>query len=153
MTSPVSLPAGTKLLASHFDAYENLTAAWTSYTPTFASGGTAPVLGNGTLTGKYIQVGKFVAASVYFIAGTTTTFGTAELRFGLPVTIGLGFDVTGTAVLLDSGTTRYSATCLAGSGLSYTTIVVGSSNQISGVIPFTWTTNDAINFQLIYPAA
>src|SRR5882672_3849200 len=37
-----------------------LGAAWTAYTPVWGSSGTAPAIGNGSLTGFFIQVGKTV---------------------------------------------------------------------------------------------
>lgn len=58
---------------------------WTAYTPVWSSTGTAPVLGNGTLSGAYQQVGKKVDFVTRLTAGTTTTFGTLQYRFTLPV--------------------------------------------------------------------
>lgn len=136
------------------DVLAALSDARSTYTPTFASSGTAPSLGNGTLSGRYLQAGKFVVATVRFAAGSTTTFGTGELRFGLPVTVfNSSLESIGGAVLLDAGTTRYSASPLAVSNSAYAQIVVGSSNFIQGTIPFTWTTNDEILFTILYEAA
>lgn len=60
--------------------------AWTTYTPSWTSTGTAPVIGNGTLTGAFCQIGKTVFWRLKFIAGSTSTFGTGQWRFSIPVT-------------------------------------------------------------------
>lgn len=60
--------------------------SWTAYTPTWSSSGTAPAIGNGTLTGRYIQLGKLVVFRIFWQAGSTTTFGTGYWTWTLPVT-------------------------------------------------------------------
>jgi hypothetical protein len=67
------------------DAITGIEAAWTSYTPTWTSNGTAPALGNGTLTGAYRQIGKTVDFRMKLVMGSTTTFGTGAYFFALPV--------------------------------------------------------------------
>lgn len=60
--------------------------AWTSYTPAWTSnGGTNPVIGNGTLSGKYVQMGKVVHFQAKILMGTTSTFGTLGWQLSLPV--------------------------------------------------------------------
>jgi hypothetical protein len=47
---------------------------------------TNPTIGNGTLTGRYIQLGKLVIYRIYLVGGTTTTLGTGPAYFiTLPV--------------------------------------------------------------------
>jgi len=60
--------------------------AWTPYTPSWTSTGTAPAIGNGTLTGAYVQIGKWVQFRIQVTFGSTTTFGTGGLQVSLPVT-------------------------------------------------------------------
>jgi hypothetical protein len=59
---------------------------WTEYTPAWSSSGTQPSLGNGTLTGRYTQTGKTVTGIVEWQAGSTTTYGTGNWLFSVPVT-------------------------------------------------------------------
>lgn len=75
--------AGMKPLASLFEAE---VAAMTAYTPTWAASG-SPAIGNGTLAGYYLQVGKMVDFKIGLVGGTTTTWGTAgnQWTFTLPV--------------------------------------------------------------------
>lgn len=59
--------------------------AWTTYTPTWAASGTAPAIGNGTLSGRYIRLfGRTFATQVLMVAGSTTTFGTGIWSFTTP---------------------------------------------------------------------
>lgn len=64
---------------------QNLTAAWTSYTPVWSAITTPPTLGNGTLTGSYLKVGKTVFFDIRLTIGSTTTLGSGAYKFGLPV--------------------------------------------------------------------
>lgn len=59
--------------------------AWTAYTPTWGSAATAPAIGNGSLTGQYIQLGKVVIFAAMITMGTTSTFGTGQWTLTLPV--------------------------------------------------------------------
>lgn len=57
------------------------------YTPTWTSSGTAPTLGNSTLTGSYVLQGKRVFGSLLFTVGTSgVSGGTGTWRFSLPFT-------------------------------------------------------------------
>jgi hypothetical protein len=56
-----------------------------TYTPVWSSNGTAPVLGNGTLTGKYSTVGNMVFVTINGVMGSTTTYGTGNYTWTLPV--------------------------------------------------------------------
>lgn len=64
-----------------------LSGAWNSYTPTWGLGITS--IGNGTLDGRYIQVGKLVMFRVHLVGGSTTSWGSSggsdPFEFGLPV--------------------------------------------------------------------
>ncbi|MFL4904668.1 hypothetical protein ACJ6WF_16140 [Streptomyces sp. MMS24-I2-30] len=68
------------------DQLNSMFGAWTTYTPAFGSTGTAPAVGNGTLTGQYMKIGRTVILSITFTVGSTTTFGSGNLNFSLPVT-------------------------------------------------------------------
>lgn len=60
-------------------------SAWTTYTPTWTAAGTAPAIGNGTITGRYQKLyGRSYLTQVHFTAGSTTTFGTGQWSFSTP---------------------------------------------------------------------
>jgi len=63
--------AAGSVVAAHFAG-----EASTAYTPTWAAaGGTAPDIGNGTLTGWWWQYGKIVEFGIYLRGGGTTVWG------------------------------------------------------------------------------
>lgn len=68
------------------DQLNSIFDAWTAYTPTFTSSGTAPSLGNGTVSGRYMKVGRTVHVFIALVWGSTTTPGSGNLSLGLPVT-------------------------------------------------------------------
>jgi hypothetical protein len=134
----------------------NWSTDWTSYTPTWTSTGTAPSLGNGTLSGRYIQIGKTVFAQIYFQAGSTTTFGTANWRFSLPVATNVlnasAALLPGGAYVEDAGVAGYTRSCRR---VSSTTITFNSelNAELANVVPFVWSTGDFFNATFSYGAA
>ena len=141
-------------LKTMVDALAGLTDAMSTYTPAWASAGTQPALGNGTLIGRYLLSNHFTAVQVKLTAGTTTTFGTGVWSFSLPpgVTNAAATDAIGSALLLDASATRYSASCEVGAGASTIAVVAGSTNYITASIPFTWTTSDAASIAVVLQA-
>lgn len=62
-------------------------SAWTTYTPTWGvTSGTASTIGNGSLVGRYQQVGKTVHFAAQITMGSTTTYSTSQWTLSLPVT-------------------------------------------------------------------
>lgn len=90
-TAPRTWVDGETETATIFNTHvrDNLLAiaqAWTSYTPAWTSTGTAPAIGNGTITGAYQQVGKMVLGfRISIVFGSTTTYGTGNYLLSLPV--------------------------------------------------------------------
>lgn len=64
----------------------DITSAWQSYTPTWTASTTNPTIGNGSLVGRYMRIGKTVHVSITIAGGSTTTAGTGTYLFGLPTT-------------------------------------------------------------------
>lgn len=83
LTDAPNVPADILALA---DAIDDLHGSWTAYVPTFTAAFGTPALGDGTIAGRYLQVGKTIKFASLFTAGASTTYGTAgaSLRFGLP---------------------------------------------------------------------
>lgn len=57
---------------------------WQTYTPSWGAATTSPVLGNGTITGRWRQVGDTMQISVRLTMGSTTTYGTGAWFFTIP---------------------------------------------------------------------
>jgi len=113
--TPARLAVGTngQLLSADSTAATGL--AWTngakvtSYTPTWGvASGTAPVLGNGVLTGAYTRVGDLVYFRVQLQIGSTTTTGVGAYTFTLPIAMtGASNGIAGDAASLDQGVAWY----------------------------------------------
>jgi hypothetical protein len=115
-----------------------------SYTPTFATSGTAPVLGNGTLTGSYIRQGGEITYNIELTTGSTTTFGTGELRFGLPVLRATADVLEGAGWIGDDSGTRYVGVGQIPNAVQYVRLMRDTSGLVSGTSPVTWGTGDII---------
>ena len=81
----------------------------TSYTPTWGVvSGTAPALGNGTLTGAFTRIGDLVYFRIQLQIGSTTTTGVGAYTFTLPVAMtGASNGIAGDAASLDAGVAWY----------------------------------------------
>jgi hypothetical protein len=124
---------------------------WTTYSPTWTcAAGAAPVLGNGSLTGNYMKIGKTVFVKIRLAAGSTTTFGGGTYLFSLPSTSTTTFDIFLDVRVLDSGTRWYFG---KGFGNTATTIMATDDNAgtaFSATYPMVWTTNDQLIIYFVY---
>lgn len=144
----MSLPftAGQRLLAADLNTATQQ-AAWTAYTPTWTSTGTAPVLGVGaTLVGYYAKVGRLVTAKVSLTTGGSTTYGTGNYEFSLPFTAattglaGGAFAHNGSWAIYNVGNvTFYSGTAVILQGIPAQIIglVNASANYLGATNPTT----------------
>jgi hypothetical protein len=131
-------------------------ADWTSYTPTWAASGTAPSLGNGTLTGNYLQVGKQVIVRIAFIAGSTTTFGTGNWSFTLPFNPGISTAANGLpggAYIEDLSVAGYQVVSMAFGNPNKIFPLISSASAIGPTTPMTWANGDYMNLTTVYGVA
>jgi len=132
--------------------------AWTSYTPVFAN----TTLGNGTVSGRYNQVGKTVNFWARFVLGGTSAMGTTP-TVTLPVTASsnytVGEQLIGDCQFGDSGTAdfvgplRFLTTTTAlltvvGVGGTYASLL-----GISATVPMTWVSGDDLTVTGRYEVA
>lgn len=131
----------------------NLIHHWSlDYRPTFSSGGTAPALGNGTLSGVWSRSGSQVTASVNFTVGSTTTLGSGGLQFGLPFKRSSG-DVIypGTARISDvSASTGYFAVAQIPGNVAYVTLIRDTTGAVTYNSPVALTAGDTISVSVTY---
>lgn len=141
-TDPRTWLAGERLTAALLneqlrDNLKELGDAWTSYNPTWAAAGTAVALGNGTVTGSFIEAGNLILWKFLVTSGTTTTYGTGNYSISLPQTGVVLFPYpVGDIIGLSSGSV-YHEGALHGTGSS---TVVGASyagSRWSATVPFT----------------
>jgi hypothetical protein len=121
-----------------------------SYTPTWTADGTAPDLGDGSISGAYWREGQFLRVNIRLVAGATTTFGTGASHFSVPLTAARA--TTGSALLLDSGTALYGATsAIAASASTIEVYGYNVGNANTNTIPFTWASGDTVTLDIRYP--
>lgn len=143
----------------------DLGGAWSTYTPTFAN----TTLGNGTVTGKYIKIGRFVHFYASFKLGTTSAVS-SNPTITLPVTAsatafdaGSGDVRIGQTSFEDNGVASYDGvTTIVATSTSATTakiIPLGTASTylgpvgVSSTVPFTWGNLDTMRVSGSYEAA
>lgn len=127
---------------------------WQSYTPTTAG----LTLGNGTLVGRYYQIGGLVTVQCQFTLGTTSAV-TGGITFTTPVTAATDIDANifvGVGGFYDSSAGsggRYPGLVRFVSGTTMA-IMVGTSPATNpgASNPFTWATGDIVAFSVSYEA-
>lgn len=65
--------------------WANRLGAWTAYTPSWTADTTPPVIGNGTIEGKYMELGNLIVVRFAIKPGSTTTFGTGNYHVSTPI--------------------------------------------------------------------
>lgn len=126
-----------------------------TYVPTWTSSGTAPAIGNGSIAGRFIQLGKWVFVQFNLTFGSTSTFGTGEYIFSLPVTAAAtSVGDIGAMRAADAGTAAYRGFAHIFSTTSFKVETAASPAVIWGqLVPFTWGNTDRIEGHLVYEAA
>lgn len=135
------------------------TGTWTSYTPTWTASGTNPVLGNGTLIGKYALIGKTCHGHINLVMGSTTTYGSGIWSWALPAaSANDGTTRIGSAHML-SGGYRASGDIVISPNASTASIYFPASvtdTRLSGAnatTPITWSQTDQIRVTFTYETA
>lgn len=146
--------AGQEILASDIqiaiDALSALTGAWTTYTPTWTSTGTAPALGNGVIDGRYLQADRMVIYTGSLTMGTTTTYGTGAYRITLPVSATTTTLNAGAALTLDSSAATAQTPAVARIADAPRLRFYGPNGEVGATAPFTWATSDQLVWTILY---
>jgi hypothetical protein len=132
---------------------------YTAYTPVF-DGGSGYVLGNGTIVGRYIKIGKMVNVNIQFTIGSTTVMPASFTNVTLPFTGLTGVPAIGTAYYYDlSADVFYGGPVGWFSPSSGTKLLLfvqstnANSSLVTSTTPFTWATGDLISLSMTYEAA
>lgn len=128
-----------------------LPSIWQSYSPSL--GGL--VLGNGTMTARYVRTGTLARGLVKLVMGSTTTYSGTYL-IGLPLPVAAPWDSNfpvGRAFFLDSSAGSASRTA----GVAVTVdanrvFLVGTNtgSTITNAVPWTWAVGDILSFGFEY---
>jgi len=128
--------------------------AWAAWSPAWTATGTAPALGDGTLVGRFVVIGKTVFFTILLTSGASTTYGTGDYRFSLPVTALSTAQINGVAYSVNAGVARYGAQPLL---LTTTTVEminnVHPGTRVGQLVPFTFAVADQISVAGQYEAA
>lgn len=128
--------------------------SFSTYVPTWTADSVNPSLGNGTIAGRYFQIGKFVFVTIKLLAGSTTTFGTGNWLFTLPIAasashpplvqglLGSAYDVGSAAV--------YHVTLRSDGRVLGFNSATGGQSVVSSTIPFTWADTDRLEVAVAY---
>jgi hypothetical protein len=154
-TDPLpSWPAGHSVTAAEtatlFDALHALTDPWTDYSSSLVwSGTTNPVIGNGTISARYLQAGKLVIYTGSIQMGSTTTYGSGNWRVSLPVaSVNTAVTHTGSALYLDLSSSDHAGSAV----ISGTTLLFVYIGEVTATNPQTWAAGDALSWCIIYEA-
>lgn len=130
------------------------TLPWVVYTPAWSTvSSPGPSVGNGTLMGRYKQIGKTVFVYIKLTIGSTTTNGSSEWRFTLPVTA-VGSDAAIFNAIMNTGTSWYQ-----GHGMSsyyqdtQRIVVLYNTTVVNATVPFTWSAGNYLVISGVYESA
>lgn len=127
--------------------------AWTNYTPTWTATTTAPVLGNGTLNGRYTKIGKTIVGDILLAMGSTTTYGSGGWSLSLPFSCASSsIRYGGSWAVVDAGTTNYAGSLFIVAGSSTVGFFVRDAgpNFFSNTLPHTWASGDTLYLSFAY---
>ncbi|MEU0991926.1 hypothetical protein [Streptomyces sp. NPDC005953] len=114
------------------DQFNSMFAAWTAYTPAWSSAGTAPVIGNGSITGRYMKVGRTCHVAIRHVCGSSTTYGSGGYLWSLPFTsANAGVEYLGSARLTGTDAWLGQTVVSANSGLISPTFPASATNTRS----------------------
>ena len=158
--NPYNAVSGAVVTAANLDTYyTDLTVvgeAWVAYTPAWTAVTTNPVLGNGTLTGRYRKTGFTVDVAIELLMGSTTTYGSGTYLFSMPATsrtYPLAYYPLGLALLRDDSANLQRNRVV---GWSSTTVVFLSDQDgvgVTNLVPFTFAVTDRILLHFRYESA
>lgn len=157
--SYTAIPAGNALPFDTVQSFQDeitavetflLTGAgsgWTAFTPTWTNG----LIGNGSLTGKWLRVNKMMFIDIHLLAGTSTTFGAGGAwTFSLPTAAA---DTNGQAMsaqILDSGTAFYVGVAAPVSTTTISVYTNGATSPLTNAVPHAWATGDTLRITGFY---
>lgn len=127
-------------------------AAWTTYTPSLTNW----TLGNGTITGKWVQVGKTVFFRSVLTFGSTTTAASSAPNISLPTAAIANDNTYDVQARFWHSPSMYQAAAYQVSTTVYGAFIIGTNGVYltpSTTTPFTWATGDQVLISGTYEAA
>lgn len=136
------------------------TGAWNTFVPTWTATTVNPTIGNGSLTSRWMRVGRMITWAGTLSAGTTTNGGTGVWSMSLPVAAASnGVVVTGSANYFNQGDNDYVGVCQISSGASTASFSVKTSTNsqsfgsVSNTVPVGTSSTTNLRWSITYEAA
>jgi hypothetical protein len=134
---------------------------WTTYTPVLTASTTNPVIGNGSITGRYVNIGATIIGEIRVIAGTVGfNRGLGAYSISLPTpAVFENFQPVGQVVVRDEGPgLNYFGTAIFTGGfddrvqlfMHSQTATFDEGIAVTDSLPFVFSANDKILIQLTY---
>lgn len=131
--------------------------SWDTFSPGWTASPTPPAIGNGSIAGRYCQIGKQVSFEIGLSTDTTTTYGSGAFLFAVPVAAyipspasigqsfsGWAYDASANAMYTLNG---YFTTSTQICAYTHGGGTMTSNN------PMVWTTSDQLHLHGTYEAA
>jgi len=146
--------------------WENFAAlgSWKAYSPTILSlnAGTDWVLGNATVAGQFVKLGRLVVGNAQIVFGNTSVFGTKALGISVPINVKFTTTtnaVEGIARYQDIsagnpfvGTNSYHAATHIALFVHSVSATYALYEGVTATVPFTWASTDTISINFAYEA-
>lgn len=141
------------------DQFASFFGAWSTYTVTWSATTTNPTIGNGTLLGRYMKIGRTVHGHIDLICGSTTTYGSGTYSFSLPAAAaasGTGSRVTTAQAL---GANRFGGSGIISPTATDSTPFFPSGTGVSNLtacspsVPFAWASTNQLRNTFTYETA
>lgn len=133
---------------------DGIQAAWDTYVPVRRNGVGGAVLGigNGTISGRYIQIGATVKFQIDMVLGTTTSLGPAGDKWTLELPISPADYATGVGVVYDDTGSDRRPIVWDRANLSTDEVVMSIYNQnyVDFDTPIAWATGDRLSISGTY---
>lgn len=125
---------------------------WVAITPTWTALTTNPVLGAGTISGRYMRVGRMITYVGRLLMAADTTYGSGEWRISLPAGLSAAQSSlgAGSALLYDNSSTSARTPGVCWLANSTTLAFNGSNGALTATAPFAWATSDQLRWAITY---
>lgn len=141
-----------RLTAADLIDLQRFTESWETYTTTWTSSGTQPVIGNGILQGRKLMAGKNRWNYIRWVAGSTTTFGTGQYFWGTS-DVAREQHVVGSMYIFDTGTANRSAISVLTSTRDTIFGVTSADTDVSATVPQTFANGDSMSTLIHFEVA
>ena len=138
------------------DALPGVSGLWTTYAPSWAGAdGLGPTPGNAVISGRYLQIGKWIDLAIVLQMGSTTTYGTStywtlSLPFA-PKTMTVAQETFFRGMALSAGGAAQSLIAFCNGPGIY--VMTHAGSLVNPTTPFTWAAGAVLSVRGSYEIA